>query len=105
VFETDEQKAKIIAAIKAHNSEEDEDKVGEEICMVMYRNMRRKTNAGNKCMMFGNGGGRSSTFEYFTNLGFNIEPYFDQPSRYTKKAFEINLETGEERALEIAEGH
>lgn len=72
IFKTDDERQAILQAIRSHNTETNFDIVGEEIIGVMERRVR---DTDKFVMLFGNGGGRSSTFEYFSNRRFHIQPY------------------------------
>ena len=80
-FDSKETKDAIISAIKAHNNETNWDIVGETIVMVVERKIKSNkkpkfvVTPGMSTIMFGNGGGRSYTFKYFEDLGFEIFAY------------------------------
>ena len=71
-YQNDTQFQKIIETIKSHNNSTDFDNTGEEIegvCTAKY------IKGSNKCILFGNGGGRGLTFNYFGMRGFDIQEY------------------------------
>ncbi len=75
-FHTSEQYDKIIETIKEHNSSEDYDNIGEELIQVVKCNVISRNHLpNNKCLIFGNGGGRSSTFEFFRRRGIYLESF------------------------------
>jgi len=80
-FETPDEKERIITAIKEHNNEQGANRelVGETLIMIQERKVLSKPSfvktKGRSVILFGNGGGRSSTFKYFEDKGFEIIPY------------------------------
>ncbi len=81
-FETPDEKERIISAIKEHNNEQDGanwELVGETLIMIQERKVLSKPHfvktKGRSVILFGNGGGRSCTFKYFEDKGFEIIPY------------------------------
>ncbi len=88
LFETDEEKVRILDAIQSHNDND----IAEELVLVLYLTLLD----GKNLMMFGNGGGRCDTFEYFRNLDLKIEPYeaiHDEIHELSLKGAFIDMET------------
>jgi len=91
LYTNEDEKQKILQAIEDHNSEENFDIVGEELINVCETELKKKRNKLNKVILFGNGGGRSNTFDYFTNKGFNIMGFESVHKEQMKEMIEINL--------------
>jgi len=94
-YETNEEFNNIMKTILEHNNERNQDIIGEELIGVVkasfkpYKQTWNITN--NKVVLFGNGGGRSYTFDYFQNKGFKIRPYDSGMKRRITKVNEIPI--------------
>jgi len=75
IIDSDAERDRVLEAIRAHNTETNFDLVGEEVVMPEVRELRRRTKQGRQVILFGNGGGRFSTFKYFDNLGILLMPF------------------------------
>ena len=78
-YDTDEQLAKAVDIIIKHNKAGREEDVGEEVenayivrLVEKYKSPKYKTKF---CLLFSNGGGRTSTFHYFFINGIPLRPY------------------------------
>jgi hypothetical protein len=75
IFDTEEEKQKVLDLIEAHNAETNWDIVGEPLDGVCVRELKRCTPRGKKVLLFGHGGGRWSTFKYFEDRGVSLGGY------------------------------
>ena len=108
LISSDESKQRILNAIKAHNSfyddkteEEINDPnfqhdVGEELYGIVYAKLLKSKpkmyENYTHAILCGNGGGRSSTFEWFFRHGVSCIPYYDSCNRWiSKQRVEIEL--------------
>lgn len=78
IYDTEDQRDQILDMIRSHNNEKNWEIVGEELEMVCIASLRRRTKKGKKIIMFGNGGGRCLTFQYFSEGGIELEPYCNE---------------------------
>ena len=73
-------KEEILEVLQKHNTEQDFSKVGEELLGVCVYIMKKPYKKGyltgaTKVVVFGNGGGRSSTFVYLFYNKLCVEPF------------------------------
>ena len=81
-FDWTEQLNACLQVAHNHNSCLDENLVGEDlkqfnVCAMQepYKHSTIHGGKGNFCLLFLNGGGRSSTFDYFFQHGMHVYPY------------------------------
>ena len=87
-------KQEILAVLLKHNKEQDFTKVGEELEAVCVYTVKKPYKRGyltgaTKVVVFGNGGGRSSTFEYMFQNKLFVEPFsHTMAKRFSKDPIE-----------------
>lgn len=83
-FKTTKEYEKIINIIKEHNTSTDYDNIGEELDCIVKCNIINpvKCRGYKKCLIFSNGGGRTSTFRYFQMRNINLECYEEEFNDY-----------------------
>ena len=90
-FDTEIQEKEILDTIRSHNNETNWHIVGEQLILVRRGVFKRRTTRGKYLILFGNGGGREQTFEYFDNKGFAIQPFSRNIDGRIKEKIEIQL--------------
>lgn len=87
VFDSEQEKQAIIDAIIAHNSKHDIENVGEELILVVERQLKKTHFGASRCLIFSSNSGEWITKKYFSDEGINLQ--------IVTTMFERNLYPGE----------
>jgi len=101
-YNCNEEKENIIKVIKEHNNSEDYENVGGELINICSCKIEKKYKIGigknySNAIICGNGGGRDSTYKFFSKRWkFKYIPFTSSFEKRCKLLKIINIDTGEE---------